>query len=193
MKDDIFIRGSVPMTKSEVRAVTLSKLVVSKENNFLDIGAGTGSVSIEVAMMGAKVTAVERKKEAVDLILQNMQKFNLHSVDVLEGQVPTILLHEEKMTGKQRMFDRIFIGGNGGQIEEIFQYIEEHLVVGGILVSNTIALESTSRILELLKKYAYTEIEIVQVAIQRNKNVGSLNMMIAENPVTILKGIKNEK
>jgi cobalt-precorrin-6B (C15)-methyltransferase len=193
MKDDVFIRGSVPMTKSEVRAVTLSKLAMSKENSFLDIGAGTGSVSIEAAMMGATVTAVDQKKEAIDLISQNLQKFNLHSVEVLEGQVPTILLHEEMVTEKKRLFDRIFIGGNGGQIEEIFQYIEDHLVVGGILVANTIALESTSRILELLKKYAYTEIEIVQVAIQCNKSVGNLNMMIAENPVTILKGIKNEK
>ena len=122
-----------------------------------------------------------------------MQKFNLHSIELIEGQAPSILLKEEVTRGYERMFDRIFIGGNGGQIEEIFQYIEDHLVVGGILVANTIALESTSRILELLKKCAYREIEIVQVGVQRNKNVGSLNMMIAENPVTILKGIKNEK
>jgi cobalt-precorrin-6B (C15)-methyltransferase len=193
MKDEVFIRGNVPMTKSEVRAVTLSKLAISKENIFLDIGAGTGSVSIEAAMLGAKVTSVEQKKEAIDLISQNMKKLKVQSIEILEGQAPTILLHEEAEMGKKRMFDRIFIGGNAGQSKEIFEYIDDHLVAGGIVVANTIALESTSRILELLKKYAYTEIEIVQVAIQRNKNVGSLNMMIAENPVTILKGIKNEK
>ena len=181
------------MTKEEVRAVAISKLEIYQHMQLLDIGAGTGSISIESAQKGAYVISVEQKQEAIDLLYQNREKFNIQSMEIIEGQAPNILKIHETMNNKNRMFDRIFIGGNGGQIEAIFDYIDNHLVEGGIVVANTIAIESTSKILALLKKHRYLEIEVVNIAVQRNKAVGNLNMMLAENSVTILKGIKNGK
>ncbi len=180
--DERFIRGNVPMTKSEVRAVTMSKLRLTRESKVLDIGAGTGSVTIECARIATDVTAVERHAEGIQLIQANAEAFGLNHVKVIKGLAPDNL--------PDTSYDRVFIGGSGGQLDHIFQYLHSHLVTGGILVANTITVENTGKILSLLKEGSYDHIEVVQMGISRSKVVGNSHMMLAENPITILSARK---
>lgn len=183
--DRDFIRGKVPMTKSEVRSVSLSKLRLVGGMNVLDIGAGTGSVSIECAVLGCSVTAIERNSEGIELITQNASKFFLDSITIIEGRAP------ENLPGDSK-FQRVFIGGSGGELEGIFLYLETHLEPSGILVANTITIENTGKIMELLDKHGYKDIEAVSLNLSRSRKVGSVHMMMAENPVTIISGKKGD-
>ena len=183
--DELFIRGRVPMTKSEVRSVTLSKLKLIDGLNVLDVGAGTGSVSIECASMNCRVTAIERNLDGIELIHQNIIHFGLKDVKVISGYAPEDLPSDES-------YDRVFIGGSGGNIKEIFEYLTSHLKQGGIFVANTITIENTYLITRLLNEFGYQNIEAVTLNVSRSKNVGKVHMMMAENPITILSGIRGE-
>ena len=116
MRDEWFIRGKVPMTKSEVRTVSLSKLELYEDCEFWDIGAGTGSVSVEAAVScpGIHVCAFEYKEEAVDLIRANCEKARTEAVTIVPGKAPEtfaqVSVHRP---------DRAFIGGTTGQMREI--------------------------------------------------------------------------
>ncbi len=93
MRDEWFIRGEVPMTKSEVRAVSVEKLELSPDSVLYDIGAGTGSVSVEAAafMPEGTVYAVEKKREAVELLEKNRKKFQAEQIRIIEGAAPEAL------------------------------------------------------------------------------------------------------
>lgn len=181
--DELFIRGKVPMTKSEVRAITVSKLKLRPGHKFLDVGAGTGSVSIECGIRGCSVTAIERNDEGVGLIKDNAKAFGLEDIQVIQGLAP-----DDFPEGL--MYDRVFLGGTGGKTEGIFAYLETHLNPGGIVVGNTITIENTSKFMEAMKAYGYEKIEAVQVNVSRSRPVGRLHMMMAENPITIISAMK---
>lgn len=181
--DDLFIRGDVPMTKSEVRAVTLSKLRLVPGMDFLDIGAGTGSISIEAALAGCKVTALERNELGLKLIHENAKAFGVTNMTVIQGLAPMDL-------PKQETYHRVFIGGTGGKMEGIFDYLEDHLREGGIIVANTVTIENSGKFLQVLKDHGYQLIEVSQVQVSRSKPVGPLHMMMAENPITIISACK---
>lgn len=183
--DNEFIRGAIPMTKEEVRAVTLSKLSLYKGAKVLDIGAGTGSVSVECALLGALVTAVEKKEEGQELILQNCRHFGVEGVEVLKGEAPEILPEDE-------LFDRVFIGGSGGALTGIFDYLHNHLAEGGVLVANTVTLENSYLIISLMEEKGYCEVQAVTVNISRSCKIADVHMMKAENPVTVIRGIKGK-
>ncbi len=180
--DSEFIRGEVPMTKSEVRAVTLSKLRLIEGLDVLDIGAGTGSITVECALQGCSVTAIERNPKGIDLIEKNVEKFNLNSVGIIEGYAPDDL--------PKKSFDRAFIGGSRGNLEGIFSYLKENLVEDGILVANTITIENSYKILTLMEELNYKNIEVISINVSRSSKVGSVHMMKAENPITIITGFK---
>ncbi len=185
MNDKEFIRGEVPMTKSEVRAITLSKLDIKKGMEILDIGAGTGSITVEAAMAGGILTAVERNPEGVELIKANKDKFQLDNIEIIKGLAPEALPEDKK-------FDRIFIGGSGGNLDSIFNYINKSLKPGGILVSNTITIENCSEILRQMEQRDFKNIEVVSVNISRSRKIKDIHMMIAENPITIISGERGE-
>ena len=180
--DDQFIRGKVPMTKSEVRAVTISKLRLKPGLHALDIGAGTGSVSIEMAHQGCNVVAIERNPEGIWLINENKKKFGL-DIEVMEGNAPIDLIDKKD-------FDRVFIGGSGGNLLEIFTYLSSALKDGGILVANTITIENTGIIMDLLKEHNYQKIEMISMNISRSKKLGDVHLMMAENPINIISAEK---
>ena len=182
VSDDMFIRGKVPMTKSEVRAVTISKLKLYEGLKALDIGSGTGSVSIEMALKGCFVTSIERNPEGISLIKENMSVFELDTIKVVEGMAPNDLPKE--------MFNRVFIGGSGGKLDEVFDYLNDYLTEDGIVVANTITIENTSKLLEVMKQYNYENVEVVQINVSRSKKVGPYHMMMAENPITIISARK---
>lgn len=181
IKDAEFIRGNVPMTKKEIRDITINKLEIYKQCELLDIGAGTGSISIEAFNQGANVTCIEINEEAISLIEQNSKKFNAN-INIIKGYAPSNI--------PKKYYNRVFIGGSKGKLSEIYNFLDEHLKDNGILVANTVTLENTYKNFELMKKHKYKEIEVIQVNISRNKRVSDINMMISENPITIIKGYK---
>ncbi|QOR36733.1 precorrin-6Y C5,15-methyltransferase (decarboxylating) subunit CbiT [Clostridium sp. 'deep sea'] len=185
LKDDLFIRGEVPMTKAEVRAITLSKLQLMPHNTVVDIGAGSGSVTVECALNCPKgmVYAIEKSEKALPIIKQNIAKFKLQNVEIIEGKAPVDLPIITNLTSA-------FIGGSGGQLDNIFSWLATNLIAQGIVVANCITLENAVKIINLLKQYQYKNIEIVQASIAKGKSLANLTMMIANNPVYIISAQK---
>lgn len=179
IKDEKFIRGNTPMTKFNVRVLTIGYLEIEEGDRLLDIGAGTGSVSIEAALQGAQVWSIERDEEALVLIHSNSEEFNT-SINIIAGQAPNQL--------PDRSFNKCFIGGSGGKLEEIFYYLNTHLENGGILCGNFILLNNVTMFIELLKKYNYSSIETQLI---QASYMDKLGLMKGQNPIFIIKGVKN--
>lgn len=180
--DDFFIRGKVPMTKEEVRAVTISKLRIDEGSNVLDIGAGTGSVTIEMALQAAKgkVFAIEKNSEGVQLIKSNVEKFRLENVIVKQGIAPDDCIFDNVK------FDRVFMGGTSGRMNEILKWCKARLTENGRVVVNTITIENTYKAIQALKDLNYQNIDVAQVQVSKGRFVGSVTMMESNNPVYII-------
>ena len=180
ISDTQFIRDSVPMTKEEVRTVSLSKLRLKEDSICYDIGAGTGSVSIEMALrcVSGKVYAIEKKPEAVQLIQKNRQKFAADHLQIIEGTAPEALESLEAPT-------HAFIGGSSGNMEKILETLLQKNPAVRIVV-NCIALESVSEAVQCMKTLPVTDVEIVQLSVSRAKTVGKYHMMMGENPIYIV-------
>lgn len=179
MRDEVFIRGAVPMTKSEVRAVSLSKLELRQDSILYDVGAGTGSVSIEAAFALSKgrVYAIEKKPEAIELIQVNKEKFSAENVTVIEGIAPHVLSDLEAPT-------HVFIGGTSGVMGEVLDTVLKKNPKARIVI-NVLALESIAEVLAWLKAHC-VEAEMVQVQVSKGKTAGSYHMMMGQNPVYVI-------
>lgn len=178
--DTALIRGGVPMTKEEVRAVILSKLRLTKQSVFCDIGAGTGSVSIEAARQASEglVYAVEKNSEAVSLIEANSRKFGTDNVLILKGTAPDVLEKTEALT-------HAFIGGSGGRLKEILEYLlTQNRTIRIVLAA--VALETVSEIVTELKKLPVKGVEYVSVSIAKSKKAGAYQLMNGQNPVYVV-------
>ncbi len=182
IRDSEFIRGNVPMSKEEVRASSLLKLGLKKDDIALDIGAGTGSMTIAMAFACRKVYSIEDKKEAYNLVERNIEKFFCENIELILGKGPFDLPNID--------FDKIFVGGSGGNLIEIFDYIDINLKKGGVLVLNFILLENMALALTQLKSRRYREVEVISLNVARNRKVGEKNMMIGENPIYIIRAEK---
>lgn len=188
MKNDEFIRGKVPITKEEVRAISLNKLNLKNAKTFIDVGAGTGSVSIEAALTydNLKVIAIERNDVAIDLINQNVNKFNLSNIEVIKDYAPIDL--DVKADG-------IFLGGTGNNLEEIIKWSKELLIPGGRLVANFILIDNFYDTLDLLKKYNFVNLDVSQLSINKLEKLGSRDYFKPHNPIFIIsceKGAEKE-
>lgn len=183
MRDEWMLRGEVPMTKSEVRAISISKLELDfysgKDIVLYDVGAGTGSVSIEVALGGKckKIYAIERKKEGVELIRTNMERWGVSSaITIIEGEAPEVFSQLEKPT-------HAFIGGSGGKTKEIldllFQWNPKIRIVMNLVTLESIAL------LNAVAKERNLAVEMVMVAITKVQEVGKYHMLHGQNPIYI--------
>ena len=186
--DGDFLRTEVPMTKSEVRAVTLSKLRLTKNALCWDVGAGSGSVSLEMAEVceDGLVYAIERKSEACDLIEQNKKHLGVTNVTVVEGSAPDALLDLPAPT-------HVFIGGSGGELKDIMAMVLEKNPAARIVV-NTVTAETFAAALDAMKILPVTDVEIVELSVSRGRQVGSYHLMTAQNPVYLFscRGGKDE-
>ena len=183
--DDMFIRGKVPMTKEEVRSITLGKLRLNDNDIIVDIGAGTGSISIEAALQASngQLYAVERNEEAVQLIIKNKDKFEVENIQIIEGSAPNAL---EAVP----LVDKVIVGGSGGNLNGIFDWLDINLKQDGRVVINAITIETLNRSLENLKNRNYEAVEVVHVSIARSRNIANMTMMEAQNPVYIISATK---
>lgn len=179
MADTAFIREKVPMTKEEVRSVSICKLHLTRDSVVYDIGSGTGSVAVEIARLSPdiQVYALEQKKEAVSLIGKNRQKFGLTNLTVMEGTAPEKLEQLPEAT-------HAFIGGSGGRLREILSVLRQ-INPGMRVVINAISMETISELKEILSMDGIMEKDLVQLQASRAREIGSYHLMQGENPVWI--------
>lgn len=180
LPDESFIRGKVPMTKMEVRTVSVSKLGLYPGAAVYDVGAGTGSVSVECAGLSeqVRVFAVERNGEALELLEENRRKFGLSNMEIVEGEAPEALKSLPAPT-------HVFIGGSGGKMKEIVAAVLEKNPRTRFVV-NLITLESLASVMEILRSMPAGREEIVQLTAARDKKAGKSHLMTGQNPVWIV-------
>ncbi|MCI6607631.1 precorrin-6Y C5,15-methyltransferase (decarboxylating) subunit CbiT [Mitsuokella jalaludinii] len=182
LPDAAFVRGKVPMTKQEIRILTLVKAQIGPRDIVYDIGAGTGSLSIEAARLAPEghVYAVERKEEAIRLIEANGERFGLENLSVIEAEAPAGL---ENLP----LADAVLIGGSGGHLASILDCVAEKLREGGRLVLNCITVQTLAAALDYLHAHeAVYRYEAIQVQVSRLRRVGPYDMADAQNPVYII-------
>ena len=184
ISDNEFIRGNVPMTKSEIRGTVISKLNISRKDMCWDIGCGTGSVSVEMALQcfDGRVYAVDKNEEAAELTRQNAYKFGCDNIEIISGTAP------ETLYGFPAP-DKVFIGGSCGKISEILNIVYEKNSKADVVMT-AVSLETLN---EAINSFAYFGIdspEIVQIAVTRTRKLGNHTMLSAENPIFIMKGVR---
>ncbi len=178
--DGDFLRSEVPMTKQEVRAVTLSKLRLTKSATCWDVGAGTGSVSLEMAECceDGIVYAVEKKEDACSLIEENKRHLGVTNLQVVFGEAPDCLAALPAPT-------HVFVGGSSGNLQAILlAALEKNPAVR--IVLNTVTAETFAEAVTALKTLPVKNPEIVQLNVSRSRKVGPYQMMTAQNPVSVI-------
>ncbi|MCL4541346.1 MAG: precorrin-6y C5,15-methyltransferase (decarboxylating) subunit CbiE [Chloroflexi bacterium] len=176
------LRGQI--TKAEVRAVSLAKLRLTRRGVLWDIGAGSGSLSIEAAQLSAgRVYAIERAGEQQVLLQQNIASHYAGNVTLVPGEAPEALANLPTP-------DAVFIGGSGGRLAAILQEVNARLPESGHLVLNLTLLEHLTESMTMLESWPYWQTEIVQLQIARSAPLAGRLRFTALNPVWILSASK---
>lgn len=179
MADEMFIRDRVPMTKEEIREVSICKLRLEDGAIVYDIGSGTGSVAVEMASISndIQVYAIERDQEAISLIKRNKEQFALENVTVVEATAPEGLKGLPAAT-------HTFIGGSGGRLKEILEVLHQ-INPKMRVVLTAVSMETICEMKEILSEDDKIEAEVVQMQVSRAKRAGCHHLMQSENPVWI--------
>lgn len=184
--DDEFLREpGVPMTKNEIRILSLARLQLFPGAILYDIGAGCGTISIEAWLLtpAIQVYAIEREADALALIKKNAVKFGAE-LHLVEGTAPDAIQTLPRA-------DRIFIGGSGGHLDDIIQACDQKLRPGGRIVFNSVSLFTGPRAFQLMEQRGY-QMEAFQVNISLSQRKGRGLLWQARNPVMIISGQKGE-
>ena len=184
IKDEEFIRGNCPMTKEEVRILSVSKLNLEENSKLLDVGAGTGSISIQGSKIctSGSVVAIERDEEALEVIYKNKGKFNCDNLEVIEGEAL------EALDSIKEKFNSIFIGGSGGNLEKIIEKCHNLLEDDGVMVLNFITIDNVYKAMSTLKELNM-KISCTQVGVSKTR--GQSYMLFGYNPIFIVEAYKN--
>lgn len=184
--DDLFERlPGIPLSQREVRVLILSHLRLESGNILWDIGAGTGTIAVEVALLCPKtqIMAVERDEEVASLIRRNCDRFGVENIQVIEGSAPDCL---PDLAGPP---DCVCIEG-GRQIRLILQEVWQYLKPEGRIVATTSSLEGLYTISESFSELQVRNIEVVQSAINRLEVRGQHQTFAAVDPIFVISGAK---
>lgn len=189
--DEDFIRDKVPMTKSTIRHESIIKLNLKKNDVVYDIGAGTGSVAIEIAGLdnSLSVYAIEKKEEACSLITKNIEKHKAYNANLYEGAAVEIL--SRFIEDGIPLPDAVFIGGSGGELNNIIKILNDMRLrkQSSInVVINAISLETINEVNQLIKTYEneiLKNVKISQIQVSNVNEIGEYHLLKAENPVMI--------
>ena len=177
--DSEFTRGDAPMTKSEIRGLSVAKLRLDSDSVVYDVGAGTGSVTIEMALAAHEgwVYAIEKEDAAADLIEENKLKFRTQNIDVIRGLAPEAMEDLPAPT-------HAFIGGSSGNLKQIVESLlnkNPHIR----MVINAVTIETAGEIADTVKQLDLVEEELINVSVTRTRKVGRYHLMDAQNPIYI--------
>ncbi len=177
--DEEFTRGDAPMTKSEVRALSVAKLKLSPDSVVYDVGAGTGSVSVEMALTAfeGRVYAIEREDVAADLIEVNKRKFRASNIEVVRGLAPDAMADLPTPT-------HAFIGGSAGNLKQIVQCLLDKNPDVRVVI-NSVTIETMSETLQVIRELNLVEEEFVNITVARSRRLGKYHPMTGQNPVYI--------
>ncbi|MCG2888846.1 MAG: precorrin-6Y C5,15-methyltransferase (decarboxylating) subunit CbiT [Sulfolobales archaeon] len=186
--DDQFIRDEeIPMTKEEIRVLALSKLRIARGFTLVDVGSGTGSVTVEMALavgsMG-KVIAIDNNPKAVELTKRNAERFGvLDRVDVRFGDASEVLRNLEVR------IDGAFIGGASNEIEEAIRILDQRLRKGARIVTDAIQIETAYKAIKALELLRY-DVDVTMVTISKGRKTSTGYALLARNPIFIITGEK---
>jgi cobalt-precorrin-6B (C15)-methyltransferase len=183
--DELFERTEqVPITKEDVRALVISKLRLKENSSAIDVGCGSGSITVELCLQtkANKVYAIDFDQRAIDLTRKNLLKFGLNA--------QTILSNAQDILPLLPQVDAIIIGGSWGNIEQIIQLSIERLRKGGRIVIDTILIETMYKAINTIYKEKLDEADVTQIIISKARKVTTGTMMLARNPVIIVSATK---
>ena len=178
---------SVPITKEEIRAIQISKARLSSGQTVLDIGCGSGSITVEAGLQvesDGKVIGIDLDPNAIELTNTNLKKFGIDNTTLILGNA------KEKISELPEA-DAIFIGGTGGETQEIVQLCEDKLKSGGRIVIGVILIETLYAVLQTIEKLKFDSIDITQITIGKSRKTSTGTMMLARNPVTVISATKS--
>ena len=177
---------SVPITKEEVRSIQISKARLSSGQTVLDIGCGSGSITVEAGLQvesNGKVVGVDFDPNAIELTNTNLKKFGVNNASLILGNA------KEKISELPDA-DAIFIGGTGGDTQEIVQLCESKLRSGGRIVIGVILIETLYAVLQTIESLKFDSVDITQITIGKSRKTSTGTMMLARNPVTVISATK---
>lgn len=189
--DELFERtDEIPMTKEEIRALTISKARLKPGDNVVDVGCGTGSLTVEASKQvspGGVVYAIDRDRKAIVLTRRNVSKFGLRDA--------VHLIHAEatRAFGKLPAVDAVLIGSGGENLARVIHLSSKKLKQEGRIVINSILLETSHTAINELDRLKFKHVDVVQVTIAKGRRIPHGTMMIARNPITIISGVKSGK
>lgn len=183
--DELFERTEeVPITKEDIRAIAISKLRLKEGYSAIDVGCGSGSITVELCLQTkGKVYAIDFDKKAVELTKKNLQKFGVKAEEVILGKAQDIL-------PKLLKVDAIIVGGTWGDARRVIELAADRLKKGGRIVIDTIVIETLYQALTTINDLELKEIDITQVTISKARKVTTGTMMLARNPVMIISATK---
>lgn len=182
--DESFIKKDIPMTKSEIRVITLSKAMIQVDSIIYDIGAGAGSITIEAGILAkkGKVYSIEKDRTRAEVIQENIKKFELTNIEVIIGEAPDVLENLPKA-------DRIIIGGSSGKIKEILSKSQQKLDEKGIIIVNAVTPDTMNKTLDFFDQTDF-KTDISQISVTRFEENRKNRKKKSLNPVFIIKGSK---
>lgn len=186
IKDDELIRGKVPMTKSEIRTLSIIKMKISENDVIWDIGAGTGSISLEIAVNypKTKIFSIEKNPQGIDLIKENIQKFAIRNIIPVEGSAPEIF-------SKLEAPNKVIIGGSGGNLDEILEYLWALETVKTIVL-NAVTINTAFAGNKFFSD-KNASFEGIQINITNVEMIKDYQMLKAQNPIFIISANKQEE
>ena len=178
--DEEFLRGEVPMTKQEIRILTLAKARLVFNSVAVDVGAGTGSITVEAAKLApnGKIFAVEKNPAAIELIKRNAKKFQVDNIEIICAEAPDGLENLPEL-------DAAIIGGSGGHLEKILDILYTKLKIGGRIVINAVTIQTAAASLAYFRALD-VKYDAFQVQITRLKKIRAHDMNQVLNPVWIV-------
>jgi cobalt-precorrin-6B (C15)-methyltransferase len=183
--DELFDRTEeVPITKEDIRAIAISKLRLKEGHSAIDVGCGSGSITVELCLQTkGKVYAIDFDEKAVELTKKNLQKFGVKAEEVMLAKAQDVL-------PKLPQVDAIIVGGTWGDAKQVIELAVGRLKKGGRIVIDTILIETTYQALAAVNELELNEIDITQITISKARKVTTGTMMLARNPVMIISATK---
>lgn len=180
-KDSDFIStDEVPgPTKEDIRTLAISKLELSHDDTVMDIGCGTGGITVELSKIAKKVISVDRNKEAIELTKKNLRKLSPDAkVDLINDEAAFALKIQKEIDG-------VIVGGSGGDLDRILELAKEKLTPNGRIVVTAILIETKMEAVKKLKELGYN-VEFIEVSIAKGKIMDRGTMLLAQNPISII-------